>query len=224
MDKGIFITGINTNSGKTYISRLMINSALSIGVKACYYKAAMSGGSADVDYIKRMTGIKEEVKNMCPYILSDAVSPHLAAEKESKSIDLDVIIDGYNKLAEKYEHIIVEGAGGICCPLNLKKENGKYGKKDDCLWLFDVVKALDLSVILVTNARLGSINNTFLSSYFLEKEGFKLSGVIVNMYDEKSEIERDNVKVMRECLGYKKVVTVAKNGTFSLDLSSFIQK
>ena len=85
--RDIFITGTGTDVGKTFISALILKAMLSSGIKAAYFKAAMSGNSRDENnnlipgdalYVKNVSGTEQPLESMCPYVYERAYSPHLA--------------------------------------------------------------------------------------------------------------------------------------------------
>ena len=96
MAKGIFITGTGTDVGKTYITALLVKKLQEAGVKAAYYKAAVSGNQrgeqgllpGDAIYVKQISEISQPLDTMVPYIYEQAVSPHLAARREGNPVEL----------------------------------------------------------------------------------------------------------------------------------------
>jgi dethiobiotin synthetase len=122
---------------------------------------------------------------MNSYCLKEAVSPHIAAEIENVTIDKNKILEDYKKLQEKYDYVIVEGAGGIIVPLI----RGKY-------YIYDLVKDLDIPVIIVARAGVGTINHTALTVDFIKRLGIEIKGLIINGYSN-SFYEDDNIKVLK---------------------------
>ena len=136
--------------------------------------------------------MKEDYKLLTPYIYEEAVSPHLAAKLNKEAIEIDVIKKNYEILKEKYDYIVAEGSGGIICPL----------RWDDSKFLLeDLIKELEMDVILVTKATLGTINHTVLTVKYLESIGISVQGIIVNMYDENDMCHKDNVEMIKELTG-----------------------
>ena len=115
MSKKIFITGTGTDVGNTYVAGLIVKKLQESGVKAAYYKAAMSGNDRDADgklipgdamFVKNMSNITQPVDTMCPYIYETAVSPHLAARLEGGPVEMSVVKAGFDSLTEEYDYII----------------------------------------------------------------------------------------------------------------------
>ena len=149
MSKNLFITGTGTDVGKTYVTSLVIKKLRESGEHAAYYKAAMSGNErrqdgtlipGDALYVKEISGIAQPLEEMCPYLYENAYSPHLAARIEGGPVELSVVKEGFRKVCETYGYVTVEGSGGIVCPI-------RYGEEK--IMLEDVIKALDLSCLLV---------------------------------------------------------------------------
>lgn len=173
MTPRIFISGTGTNVGKTLIS-----SWLSLHLKADYFKPIQTGGLLGMDSqtVMQLSGAKIHKET---YVYEDAVSPHLASKSQ---IDLDQI-----KLPAS-SRLIVEGAGGLLVPINKK------------FFMIDLIKALNLPVILVASSLLGTINHTLLSLEALAMRNIKVLGIIVN-----GEPNQDNCDAL-EFYGRTKVL------------------
>lgn len=196
MSKGIFIVGTDTEVGKTIITSSIMYLLIKNGYKATYFKAALSGvlQSSDSNIpgdgytVKKISGLEEDYDNIVPYIYKTEVSPHLAAKIENKPIKIEVIKEKYNLLKEKYEYIVAEGSGGIICPL-IDDDKGMYN-------LYDLIKDLNMNVIVVTRASVGTINHTILTIKFIESIGIKIKGIIVNNYED-NYCCKDNIKIIK---------------------------
>lgn len=173
-----FITGTDTDIGKTYISRLIIDTLCQFH-PSTYMKPVQTGCSEDShgnliapDYDFVMKGKATpslDTRNHVPYRFKTPCSPHLAAALEKRpEIEIDVILDAYQRLATYSMNIIVEGAGGVMAPINSRQ------------YMFDLIKAMDLPVILVSSPHLGTLNHTMMSLEVLKKNGIRLAGVVMN--------------------------------------------
>lgn len=189
--KGIFITATGTEVGKTYISSLLINYLKEKNINVGYYKPALSGVeiinnkyvAGDSNYICTNNNININPNDLVSYIYKTEVSPHLASIIEEKPIYLSKILSDFETHKQKYDYLVVEGCGGIICPLNLK---------DEKLMLTDLIKALNLDIIIVTNAELGTINSTMLTIDYAKSIGINIVGVILNKYDESNFLHVNN--------------------------------
>ncbi len=193
MAKGLFVIGTDTDVGKTFVTAGITYILRKHNFNACSFKPVQSGGivkdnkvlSGDIEFVKDITEINETNTMMNSYCLKEAVSPHIAAEIENVTIDKNKILEDYKKLQEKYDYVIVEGAGGIIVPLI----RGKY-------YIYDLVKDLDIPVIIVARAGVGTINHTALTVDFIKRLGIEIKGLIINGYSN-SFYEDDNIKVLK---------------------------
>lgn len=210
MSRNIFITGTGTDVGKTYISALIVKYLKDLGYKSGYYKAAVSGNekingvltAGDAKYVQEISNLKESPNKMVSYIYETAVSPHLAALNEKLPIEMNKIINDFNNICAKYDFVTVEGSGGIICPL-------RYDDKK--IFLTDVIKELNLPAIMVSNAKLGSINSAVLTAEYLKSHNITLKGIILNNYDENNFMENDNKKMIEELCNTKILACVKNN-------------
>ena len=160
--KKIFITGTDTDVGKTVVSAILM-----AGLKAAYWKPIQSGqeGMSDTGWMRRTTGFSDDLFIPETYLLSQPLSPHASALHDGVQIELKAF---HLPDDEIYPHLIVEGAGGVMVPLN---ENQL---------MVDLMKYLDLPVLLVARSTLGTINHTLLSLEVLRRKGLEVLGVVMN--------------------------------------------
>ncbi|MCC6570073.1 MAG: dethiobiotin synthase [Chitinophagales bacterium] len=157
--KGFFVTGIGTDIGKTVVSAVLVEA-----LKADYWKPVQSGGLeyTDSDFVREHTlhpgNIHPEV-----YRFRTPVSPHLAAEIEEQVIAIEEI-----KPVNTNNYLIVEGAGGLMVPLT------------DGILIKDLIKVLQIPVIVVSKNYLGSINHTLLTLEALKHADISVAGIIFN--------------------------------------------
>ena len=214
MTEGIFITATGTDVGKTYVSALILKKMKEAGLNCGYYKPAMSGIEegklSDAEYVFKVGGLEENPMDFVSYPFSEAVSPHLAAKRCGVSIKLDKIKDDFCRISENYDYILVEGAGGITCPFNLD------GQK---LLLPDIIKTLNLAVIIVADAALGTINSTLLTVEYAKNNDIRIKGIILNNYDETDFMHLDNKKQI-EFLTEVKVIATVKNGDEAINIEN----
>ncbi|MEW9124324.1 MAG: dethiobiotin synthase [Thermotaleaceae bacterium] len=199
MSKGLFIVGTDTDVGKTFITAGITYILRKNGYKAISFKPIQSGGilkdnkliSGDVDFVRQVADIREEDVVMNSYCLKEAVSPHIAAEKEKVEIHVDKIIDDYQRLKTAYDYVIVEGAGGIVVPLIRER-----------YYIYDLIQELNIPVLIVARAGVGTINHTALTAAYLKGRGIEIKGCIINQYSG-SYFEKDNIEVIQKITGIK---------------------
>lgn len=219
MKKGIFITATGTDVGKTYVSGLLTKQLRESGIDCGYYKPVLSGAivendkiiAGDAEHVTQTAGLGGNSIERVSYIFKPAVSPHLASEIEGRPINLNKIVEDFKNAAEKHKFTVVEGAGGIICPLNL----------DENLFIYDIPKALNLDVIVVADGGLGTINNTFLTVDFIKRLGLNIKGIILNKFEHENFMHRDNLRVVERICGVKVIGTVTKDAE-KIELSEAI--
>ncbi len=205
MSKGLFVIGTGTDVGKTYVTGLLLKYLRDSGYNACYFKAALSGAVKNPDgdlipgdavEVLSMANLDEDTDFVVPYVYETAVSPHLASRIEGHPVEMDVVRDAYNKVASKYDYVLMEGSGGIVCPIRYE---GKDSKNN--IMLEDIINELDLNVVLIADAGLGTINSIVTTYEYLKNRNITVCGIIMNNY--KDEImEKDNVLMVEHITGY----------------------
>ena len=134
MSKGLFVVGTGTDIGKTYVTGLLLKYIRDNGYNATYFKAALSGAIKDENdslvpgdavEVLTMVGLEEDTDFLVPYIYETAVSPHLASQIEGNPVDLGVVKDAYEKVSQKYDYIVMEGSGGIVCPIRYEGQDNE---------------------------------------------------------------------------------------------------
>ncbi len=191
-----FITGIDTNIGKSYATGWLARELNQKGLKTITQKMIQTGNtghSEDIDLHREIMGIPftEEDREQItfPIVYSYPASPHLAAEIDHQTIPIGKITESSRILAERYDVVLLEGAGGLMVPITR-----------DYLTI-DYIAEQKLPTILVTSGRLGSINHTLLSIEALDKRGITLYGVIYNSFPKSDEtIDKDTESYLRTFL------------------------
>lgn len=208
MSKGLFISATGTDIGKTYVTALIVKKLREAGLNAGYYKAALSGAdcikNSDAGFVNKFAQIGQDENTLLSYLYKNAVSPHLAAKIEGNPVEKDVVIQGYKTVQAKYDYVTVEGSGGIICPI-------RYDDKAQ-YFLEDIIKWLNLSVLLVADAGLGTINSVVLTKEYMQNHGLKLQGIILNNYTG-TVMQKDNIKMIEAMTGQKVLALVKPDDT-----------
>ncbi|MCI9271353.1 MAG: dethiobiotin synthase [Dorea sp.] len=203
MSRGLFITGTGTDVGKTYVTALIVKKLHQAGLRAGYYKAALSGAGciadSDAGYVKQISGISQPEKSMVSYLYRDAVSPHLAARREGNPVMLSKVKKDYEKVCERYDYVTVEGSGGIVCPI-------RWDDREQIL-LEDVVKELKLAALLVADAGLGAIHAAVTTAEYMWNRGLTVKGIVLNHYTGDG-MQRDNLQMIEALLGIPVIACV----------------
>lgn len=214
MKKALFITGTGTDIGKTYVTGLIVKKLRDAGLNAGYYKTALSGAEPDANgtlqpgdaiYVNRVANIGEKTENLVSYVYKEAVSPHLAAKINDQPIDFVKVTADFKRALAKYDYLTMEGSGGIICPL--RWDNQQH------VILDDLVKKLDLGVLIIADAGLGTINAAVLTIEHLKSRNIPIKGIIFNNYIPYDLMQDDNERMIEEMTGIKVLAKVKKGET-----------
>jgi len=176
VSKGYFITGTDTEIGKTTIAVGLIYALQNAGHTVSVMKPIASGCETldgelrNDDALKLMAACSQDLAyaDVNPYAFTPPIAPHIAAEQVGVKIDIATIIELANKHKTNSDYTIIEGVGGWQVPLNEKET------------VEDLAKALGLPVILVVGLRLGCINHALLTAKAIQDSGLVLTGWIAN--------------------------------------------
>lgn len=196
MKEIIFVSGIGTNVGKSYATGWLANKLNSEKKNAITLKMIQTGNdgySEDIDIHRKIMGLPllDEDKDFttAPIIMTYPASPHLAAKINHCTIDLSKIDRSTEKLFEKYDTILMEGAGGLMVPIT------------ETYTTIDYIREHNLPLALVTNGQLGSISHTLLALEAIKTRQIKLKYVVYNPYfDEDKIIAEETQKYLGEFL------------------------
>jgi len=198
--KGFFITGTDTEVGKTLIAGALILRLQNMGIKTVGYKPVAAGiqevnGKLINEDVQTLLMVSQSIaphlkpNDICPYILNEAAAPHIVAEQSGLKLDMDVIVRQYQSLQDSFEAVIVEGAGGFLVPINEQSTLG------------DFAQAIQLPVILVVSIKLGCINHALLTAEAIARRGLKLNGWIANCIAVDLGFNQQNIATIDRMLG-----------------------
>ncbi|PKF63854.1 dethiobiotin synthase [Psychromonas sp. psych-6C06] len=177
MTQTFFITGTDTDVGKTVCCAALLQAANQQGLKTLAYKPIAAGcektsaglRNDDALTLQQYSNIEADYDLINPIAFEQPIAPHIAAELENRSISIDNITLGLEKLQSYHPDVLfVEGAGGWSLPLNNKQ------------LLSDWVEAQQLSVIIVVGMKLGCLNHALLTYQTIKSAGLKVAGWIAN--------------------------------------------
>ena len=190
--KVIFISGIDTDAGKSYATGWLAKELGGRGIRVAtmkFFQTGCHGRSEDIEIHRRITGtpLPEDADlTTAPQIFSYPASPHLAARIDRREIDFNAIDAALQRLTQAYDTVLVEGAGGLMVPLT------------DSMLTIDYPRERNLPVALVTNGKLGSINHTILSLEALASRGMTLHSILYNTrFDTDPVISPDTQAYLR---------------------------
>ena len=193
----IFISGIDTDAGKTYATAELARRLMKSGRRVVTQKFIQTGckdSSEDIEAHRRLTGtgpLPEDAERLtAPVIFTYPASAQLAARIDGREIDLDIIDAASDELSRRYDTVLIEGAGGLMVPIT------------DTFLTIDYIATRGLPVVLVTNGRLGSINHTILSLEAIRNRGIRLHSVMYNtFFDRDKIIAADTLGFIRRYVG-----------------------
>lgn len=194
--KTLFVSGIDTDAGKTYATAAVARAMMDAGYRVATQKFIQTGcaeWSEDIEAHRRLCGIAPLPEDLdhttAPIIFSYPCSAQLAARIDGREIDLTLVDRSRRILEERYDRLLIEGAGGLMVPIT-----------DDTVTI-DYIATSGLPLVLVTNGRLGSINHTLLSLEAIARRDIPLAAVLYNRhFDTDATIAADTRDYLRRHL------------------------
>jgi dethiobiotin synthetase len=166
--RAVFVTATDTGAGKTAVTAGIAAVLRRRGVDVGVFKPVSSGGEADARLLIQAAGVTDSLELVNPVRLAAPLSPNVAAELEGRQVPLEPIVDAYKRLIHLHDTVLVEGVGGLMVPI-----------RDDFL-VADLAGRLDLPLLLVARAALGTINHTMLTLEAAKTRNLETGGVIYN--------------------------------------------
>jgi dethiobiotin synthetase len=214
--QGLYVTGTDTGIGKTRVSTALLHALRARGLRAVGMKPVASGCEAtaagwrneDALALQAASDPVPAYEDLNPYALPLPLAPELAARDAGVQIDLARILAAHARLQVQADTLVVEGVGGWDAPLSAT------------LRQVDVVRALDLPVVLVVGLRLGCLNHAILSARAIAADGCRLLGWIGNAIDRGMERREDQrpmlqARIPAPCLGWLPHAPEADPAAFS---------
>ncbi len=210
---GFFVTGTNTEIGKTFVTSLLAAQFVTLGKTVGVYKPVASGCrlvdgqlvSDDALALWNAAGQPQSLDDVTPQLFQAALAPNVAAKQESKTVDAALIREGLSKW-QTGDVVFVEGVGGLMSPIS-----------DDDLVL-DVAVDFDLPLILVVGNELGCINSTLLTLSVAKSAGLDVAAIYLNDCHNRDESVETNLEEIRRLTNHGFVHRVKHNAT-SIDVS-----
>ena len=196
-DNVYFVSGIDIDAGKSYATGWLAKEWNAAGRRTITQKLVQTGNtgfSEDIELHRKIMGCgmlpEDRQRLTMPEIFSYPCSPHLAAEIDGREIDFEKIESATRILSERYDAVLLEGAGGLMVPLTRE------------LLTIDYVAQKQYPLVFVTSGRLGSINHTLLSLEAMTRRGIRLHTLAYNLFPEEDDeiIRRDTEEYMRDLL------------------------
>jgi len=177
--KGVFVTGTDTGVGKTLVAGAVLRYLRGRGIRVEPFKPAATGCrrfrgelvSADAQFLAACADSRRMLHEIAPVRFRHALAPNVAARLEKSTVKLEEIFHQYRRLEGIADAVVVEGVGGLLCPIT-----------DDFL-VAHFAKMVNLPVVIVARPGLGTINHTLLTLFAVRKAGLKVAGVVINRYE-----------------------------------------
>lgn len=199
---GVFIAGTDTGVGKTVFACALLRAYVARGWRAIGMKpvaagiAPGAGCNADVAALAAAGNIDAPLALRNPFAFAPAIAPHLAAAEAGVAIDVERIREAYERLAARADRIVVEGAGGVCVPLDAERD------------MLDVTLTLSLPVVLVVGMRLGCLNHALLSVAAIRARGLAFAGWVGNLLEPGMARVDANLTALEERLSAPRIATL----------------
>jgi len=168
MTHGLFITGTDTEIGKTAVTAGIAACLKKQGQNVGVMKPVAAGSRSDAEYLREAAGVSDLLDDINPVFLQEPLSPNVAALREARSVELDPIYQAFTRLANAHTYLLVEGVGGLLVPI-----------RDD-FSAADLARELNLPVLIVARAALGTINHTLLTIEAAVARSLNVRGVVYN--------------------------------------------
>jgi dethiobiotin synthetase len=189
-----FVTGTDTGVGKTLVSVALLHALAARHARVVGMKPVAAGAERDADgrwanddvqALRGASTIAVDASLDNPVLLPDPVSPHVAAARAGRSIDIATIARACAALRAQADAVVVEGAGGFRVPLSTTLDGA------------DLAAALGLPLILVVGLRLGCLNHALLTAESIERHGLKLAGWVASRIDAAMPEQAANLELLR---------------------------
>jgi len=194
---GIFVTGTDTDVGKTWVAAGLTAAWRRRGVRAVYFKPMQSGCPeaggrlipTDARFARDLAGLPEPLELLTPITLRLPLAPGVAAAQEGVPVDLRRVAAALAELAARYDFFVVEGAGGLYVPL--------MGTE---FLVLDLIRWFNLPLLVVARAGLGTINHTALTVAAARQAGIDVAGVVLNRYPDKPSLAQQTNPAVIEAI------------------------
>ena len=191
---GYFVTGTDTEVGKTLVSGTLILKLREQGINTIGFKPVVAGTyqdaagktlNEDVETLRIASNLGSNELSLCPYLLDQPAAPHLVAARQSLKLEMGVMAEAFQNIQHQADCVVVEGAGGLLIPLN---------DQDD---LSDFAKKIRLPIILVVGMKLGCINHALLTYEAIKARNLTIAGWIANTLSTEMPLLQENLQTLK---------------------------
>ncbi len=191
---GFFVSGTDTGVGKTVVACALVRAMRRRGLDAGVMKPIETGvgaeGPLDAQALRSAAAAIEPLEEICPQTFALPAAPTVAAASEGRTVEVEAIRDAFARLRGRHQWLVVEGAGGLLVP----------AARD--LSMADLCRELELPLLIVGRAALGTINHTLLTLEAAEARSLPVAGVVISHAGGRlSEADQANLDALRHALG-----------------------
>ncbi|MFM8459283.1 MAG: dethiobiotin synthase [Chthoniobacterales bacterium] len=197
-----FITGTDTDCGKTFVTALLVKAARAAGVDAIAAKPFCCGPREDVEILSAASGYTESLDAVNPVWLKTPAAPRACELLGEPAADISAALEGVRLLAARHAQVLCEGAGGWLVPI----------AKD--YTIADFAVDLGWPVVVVVRNKLGALNHTLLTLESIRRRGLSLAGIVLNdLEGQPDEATRTNRRVLEESCACPVLVEITRGQT-----------
>ena len=191
---GFFVTGTDTEVGKTLVSGALIVKLREQQINAIGFKPVVAGTykdtsgrtlNEDLETLRIASNLSHHELSLCPYALDQPAAPHLVAAQQGLKLEMSMMTAAFQNIQKHADCIVVEGAGGLLVPLNQDEDLGGFAKK------------IDLPIIFVVGMKLGCLNHALLTYDAIKARNLKIAGWIANALEEEMPLLQGNLQTLR---------------------------
>ena len=190
--RGFFVTGTDTDVGKTVAACSLVRALRHAGVDTGVLKPVETGvgqaGPLDAQALREAAGGGTSLSRVCPLRFALPAAPSVAARVEGQEIDMTALLAAFEHQAARHRAVVVEGAGGLLVPITEEHD------------MASLAGLLDLPVIIVARAALGTINHTLLTLEAARQRGLTIAGVVISHGTVISQADEENLAFLRGSL------------------------
>jgi dethiobiotin synthetase len=191
---GFFVTGTDTEVGKTLVSGALILKLREQGINTIGFKPVVAGTyqdangktlNEDLETLRIASNLSVDQLSLCPYVLNQPAAPHLVAKEQDLQLEMGVINQAFQKIQKEAECVVVEGAGGFLIPLNDTEDLG------------DFVREINLPIILIVGMKLGCINHALLTYEAIKVRNLNIAGWVGNTLNSEMPLLQENLQTLK---------------------------
>lgn len=191
---GYFVTGTDTEVGKTLVSGALILKLRELGRNAFGFKPVVAGTyqGQNGEYINedietlRVASNLPQTQSICPFVLDTPAAPHIVAKANGIELNVNKLLESFTGIQNENDFVVVEGAGGFIVPLN------------DHESLADFAQKIDLPIIVVVGMKLGCLNHTLLTIEAIKTRKMKIAGWVANALAQEMSLLNENIQSLQD--------------------------